>query len=164
MPLIIAGASPAALAGAPSSPTFISCRSPLDPLMMVTVLWPLGAAAGAAGAADGIEEWIAPGRLAGSYFAMVIGSPPMGSRPKIAKPRNASKNRPHTVAIACGALKGRRKRRLRGAFCPSGALRSSVTTGDPANHRRNPTRRGWDNRVSRQVSGLLDRRPSRIAG
>src|SRR5436190_23843965 len=117
IPVATAGAE---LAGRPSGSlagTVTSRRAPLDPSMIVTVVWSSAGDCGLTieGAAAGV---VADAALPASLFGVVvgivtlaIGSPPNGSSLKIAKPRNVRRTRASSPAIACAALNGSRYRR-----------------------------------------------------
>src|SRR5882757_4221235 len=128
-------ASVSVLSPAASPPIATSWRLPLDPSMMVTVLFSPAAAcldadfmAGSAWLeAAGAAFWSAPGVLRKAMRA--TGSPPKGlsvNRAMVAKP---TKNRPSSTASACMAVNGSRNRRFLRAFsCPSGVLSSSAVS------------------------------------
>src|SRR6201991_35090 len=119
--------------------------------MMVMVLFPAGSAGFAIPAADFTTGACTSAGVAADFSAGAIwriatrapGSAPSGLSLKTAKPRNASRNRPISTAVAWVAENGSRSRRrfLRTVSCPSGVLRSSAVSaiflpGAPNQRRR----------------------------
>ena len=128
-----------------------SCRLPVEPSMMVTVLVPVaGAVAGCASGDAADRHCLTPGRARHSCADLAsaarhdrrrrrgclgggvpvettaTGSPPSGSSTISAQPANGEQTTaPSAPAIAWGTRIGRAKRRFFFAFWPSGALSSS---------------------------------------
>ena len=127
---------PASALSAASLPIRTSCRLPLEPSMMVTVLLsPVAACLDAAFVA--CSAWPEAAAIAGFSSGSgalrsaicATGSPPSGLSVKRATPKKATRNSPSSTASACIAVNGSRNRRFwRSVFCPSGALSSSAVS------------------------------------